>query len=248
MSEQMTPDEVEQLVRRSPFHQWLGLKVLSVQADGVELKAAWRSGCTTHSSRPAALSSTPSACTERTLRPSHWWNGLRRTSCSTSSGVICSDMSDLKWPRHARESGHPVIREREVRRDRAYASAPCLLDRPPARAMTRKKRASWRHHHFADHFAVADQAQALGGLFEREHLLDQRAHLALRDHVHQRRQILVVEAVRADDLQLEAPHVAQIFLRVVAGGGAAHEQLAAALEAAQRRMPRVAAGKVDHHV
>jgi uncharacterized protein (TIGR00369 family) len=41
-TEQMTPDEVEQLVRRSPFHQWLGLKVLSVQADGVELKAAWR--------------------------------------------------------------------------------------------------------------------------------------------------------------------------------------------------------------
>jgi uncharacterized protein (TIGR00369 family) len=42
MSEELTPEEVEQLVRRSPFHQWLGLKVLSVQADGVELKAAWR--------------------------------------------------------------------------------------------------------------------------------------------------------------------------------------------------------------
>jgi uncharacterized protein (TIGR00369 family) len=41
-TEQMTPEQVEQLVRRSPFHQWLGLKVLSVQADGVELKAAWR--------------------------------------------------------------------------------------------------------------------------------------------------------------------------------------------------------------
>jgi uncharacterized protein (TIGR00369 family) len=39
---QMTPEQVEQLVRRGPFHQWLGLKVLSVQADGVELKAAWR--------------------------------------------------------------------------------------------------------------------------------------------------------------------------------------------------------------
>ncbi len=51
MSEQMTPDEVEQLVRRSPFHQWLGLKVLSVQADGVELKAAWREEWVVHPER-----------------------------------------------------------------------------------------------------------------------------------------------------------------------------------------------------
>ena len=41
-TKQMSPEEVEQLVRRGPFHQWLGLKVLSVQEDGVELKAAWR--------------------------------------------------------------------------------------------------------------------------------------------------------------------------------------------------------------
>jgi uncharacterized protein (TIGR00369 family) len=41
-TEQMTPEQVEQLLRRSPFHQWLGLKVLSVQADGIELKATWR--------------------------------------------------------------------------------------------------------------------------------------------------------------------------------------------------------------
>ena len=39
---QITPEEVEQLVRRGPFHQWLGLKVLKVEEDGVELKAAWR--------------------------------------------------------------------------------------------------------------------------------------------------------------------------------------------------------------
>jgi uncharacterized protein (TIGR00369 family) len=41
-TKQMTPEEVEQLVRRGPFHQWLGLKVLAVHTDGVELKAAWR--------------------------------------------------------------------------------------------------------------------------------------------------------------------------------------------------------------
>ena len=41
-TKQMTPEEVEQLVRRGPFHQWLGLKVLKVEDDGVELKASWR--------------------------------------------------------------------------------------------------------------------------------------------------------------------------------------------------------------
>ena len=40
--EQLTPEQVEQLVRRGPFHQWLGVKVLKVEADGIELKATWR--------------------------------------------------------------------------------------------------------------------------------------------------------------------------------------------------------------
>ena len=48
---QMSPEEVEQLVRRSPFHQWLGLKVLKVEADGVELKAAWREEWVVHPER-----------------------------------------------------------------------------------------------------------------------------------------------------------------------------------------------------
>ncbi|HEV2954791.1 MAG TPA: PaaI family thioesterase [Xanthobacteraceae bacterium] len=50
-SEQLTPEQVEQLVRRSPFHQWLGLKVLKVEADGVELKAAWREEWVVHPER-----------------------------------------------------------------------------------------------------------------------------------------------------------------------------------------------------
>jgi len=41
-TKQMTAEEVEQLVRRGPFHQWLGIKVLKVEEDGVELKATWR--------------------------------------------------------------------------------------------------------------------------------------------------------------------------------------------------------------
>ena len=42
MSEQLTADRVEQMVRRGPFHQWLGLKVTAVHPDGIEIKATWR--------------------------------------------------------------------------------------------------------------------------------------------------------------------------------------------------------------
>src|SRR5262249_55192350 len=41
-NEQITPEQVEQLLRRGPFHQWLGIKVLKLEADGIELKATWR--------------------------------------------------------------------------------------------------------------------------------------------------------------------------------------------------------------
>lgn len=42
MSEELTPERVEELIRRGPYHQWLGLKVVAVEADGIELKATWR--------------------------------------------------------------------------------------------------------------------------------------------------------------------------------------------------------------
>ena len=41
MSEIVT-DKVEQLITRGPFHQWLGLRVLKVEADLIEVKATWR--------------------------------------------------------------------------------------------------------------------------------------------------------------------------------------------------------------
>src|SRR5437588_10107038 len=42
MSAQLTPEQVEQLLTRGPFNRWLGIKVLAVHADGIELKATWR--------------------------------------------------------------------------------------------------------------------------------------------------------------------------------------------------------------
>ena len=47
MPEQVTPEDitlerVQELVTRGPFHQWLGLKVVAVHDDGIELTAKWR--------------------------------------------------------------------------------------------------------------------------------------------------------------------------------------------------------------
>ena len=38
----MTLEEVRNLVTQAPFHQWLGIEVLALHADGIEVKATWR--------------------------------------------------------------------------------------------------------------------------------------------------------------------------------------------------------------
>ena len=42
MSEEITLERVQELVIRAPYHKWLGLKVVAVHDDGVELVATWR--------------------------------------------------------------------------------------------------------------------------------------------------------------------------------------------------------------
>jgi uncharacterized protein (TIGR00369 family) len=42
MDENLTVEQVQKLVTRGPYHQWLGLQVIAVHDDGVELKATWR--------------------------------------------------------------------------------------------------------------------------------------------------------------------------------------------------------------
>src|SRR5258708_25191191 len=44
MSEEITLERVQALVTRAPYHQWLGLKVVALSDDGIELKATWREG------------------------------------------------------------------------------------------------------------------------------------------------------------------------------------------------------------
>ena len=38
----LTLEQVQELVTRAPYHKWLGLKVVAVHDDGIEIKATWR--------------------------------------------------------------------------------------------------------------------------------------------------------------------------------------------------------------
>ena len=42
MSEELSLEQVQALISRAPYHQWLGIEVLAVHPDGIELKATWR--------------------------------------------------------------------------------------------------------------------------------------------------------------------------------------------------------------
>jgi uncharacterized protein (TIGR00369 family) len=42
VSAEITLARVQELVTRGPYHQWLGLKVVAMHEDGIELKATWR--------------------------------------------------------------------------------------------------------------------------------------------------------------------------------------------------------------
>ncbi len=50
-SKELTVEQVQALVSRAPYHQWLGLTVVAVADDGIELKAKWREEWVVNSER-----------------------------------------------------------------------------------------------------------------------------------------------------------------------------------------------------
>ena len=42
MAEELTVERVQELIGRAPYHQWLGIEVIALSDDGIELKATWR--------------------------------------------------------------------------------------------------------------------------------------------------------------------------------------------------------------
>src|SRR6185295_1958198 len=68
------------------------------------------------------------------------------------------------------------------------------------------------------------------------------------DHAQQRGQVVRRPAIRAEDLQLERPDVADVLARIEAGRGPAGEQAPAPAQATERRHPGVAAREVDDDI
>ena len=42
MDEMLTLERVREIVTRAPYHKWLGLEVVALHDEGIELKAKWR--------------------------------------------------------------------------------------------------------------------------------------------------------------------------------------------------------------
>ena len=42
MSDDLTLEQIQAIITRAPFHQWLGLTALAVGDDSIEIKATWR--------------------------------------------------------------------------------------------------------------------------------------------------------------------------------------------------------------
>ncbi len=42
MPNELALEQVQALITRAPFHRWLGIKVIAVSDDGIEIKATWR--------------------------------------------------------------------------------------------------------------------------------------------------------------------------------------------------------------
>ncbi len=51
MSDQLTLEQIQALVTRAPFHQWLGLTVVGVTDDSIEIRAKWREEWVVNSER-----------------------------------------------------------------------------------------------------------------------------------------------------------------------------------------------------
>jgi uncharacterized protein (TIGR00369 family) len=42
MTDEITIERVQEMISRAPYHQWLGIKVVALHDDGIELTATWR--------------------------------------------------------------------------------------------------------------------------------------------------------------------------------------------------------------
>src|SRR5207245_1213632 len=80
---------------------------------------------------------------------------------------------------------------------------------------------SYRQHRLAEDLAVGKLLERDRQLAKGPHRVDYRLETPRSYHLEELGMILNRPAVRADDVELEGPDVADVGLRIVAGGGAA---------------------------
>jgi len=81
-----TLEQLQQLISRGPFNQWLNFTFIQADEAGIEIKATWReNGWSTRIvATPMAASSQQSSMWLRTMRSRRNWAGRYRRSTSAS--------------------------------------------------------------------------------------------------------------------------------------------------------------------
>jgi uncharacterized protein (TIGR00369 family) len=51
MDDAITAERAQEMIRRAPYHQWLGLELVALTDDSIELKAKWREEWVVHPER-----------------------------------------------------------------------------------------------------------------------------------------------------------------------------------------------------
>src|SRR5262249_15424585 len=100
----------------------------------------------------------------------------------------------------------------------------------------------------ADDLAALHRPLAVGGLFEREHSVHDRAQLAGERESRDRQEIIVRPAVRALDRLLAAEQISDIRLADRPRRRAASDQATALAESADRALPGSGAHRLDDDV
>src|SRR5262249_21398976 len=111
-----------------------------------------------------------------------------------------------------------------------------------------RRSTSGSHDDLAEDLTVKEEPHGLRGVGERENTVDDRRDAAALDLDQESFEVGPGPAIGADDVDLAAPDVADVRLRIESGSCSAGQQASMSRERAEARHPCLAARVVDEHV
>ena len=147
MSEEVTLERVQELVTRGPYHQWLGLKVIALHEDGVELSATWREEWVVNPERRYTHGGVLATLVDLGAD----WAMVRRTGRGVPTSICTSIITPRPCPaispfaaRSCEWEGNspPPKRASSIRRATSSPAAAALISPPPRRNDLRQPRRS----------------------------------------------------------------------------------------------------------